>query len=97
MQSIHVSPPTPKVCVSTLRGEGEGSGEGKGSGGRDGREERKGRGGREGRREREKCFDQVSCVQMKLQNIVNLNYTVTLVMRVFTRFTADTSLPTPAR
>ena len=34
---------------------------------------------------------------MKLQNIVNLNYTVTLVMRVLTRFTADTSLPTPAR
>ena len=42
MQGIHVSPPTPKVCVSTLRGEGEGSR------GRDGREERKGRGGREG-------------------------------------------------
>ena len=24
MQGIHVSPPTPKVCVSTLRGEGSG-------------------------------------------------------------------------
>lgn len=23
MQGIHVSPPTPKICVSTLRGEGE--------------------------------------------------------------------------
>ena len=62
-----------------------------------------GRGGEEGQKGEEssgrekKCFGQVSCVQMKLQNIVNLNYTVTLVMRVLTRFTADISLPTPAR
>ena len=38
-----------------------------------------------------------SCVQMEVENIVHLNYMVTLVMRVLTRFTAATSLPTPAR
>ena len=38
MQGIHVSPPTSKVCVSTLRGEGEG----RGGEGREGRAERGG-------------------------------------------------------
>ena len=44
MQSIHVSPPTPKVCVSTLRGEGEERGVEGGMGGKKGRE---GEGGKE--------------------------------------------------
>ena len=57
MQGIHVSPPTSKVCVSTLRGKGRGV-----------------EGGRRMRKEGEVMFDQVACVQMEVQNIVNLNY-----------------------